>query len=73
MVMKEVCSLDHRKGNEEVSTLRTLQGNAALELLGQCADQLQAKGVRRPEIEVVREPAAGIPDPEHKGLLGRYP
>jgi site-specific recombinase XerC len=46
MVMKEVCSLYHREGNEEVSTLRTLQGNAALELLGQCADQLQAKGLR---------------------------
>src|SRR5688572_15760750 len=39
----------------------------------QCTNQLQAKGVGTPEVQVLREPATGIPDSEHEGLLGRRP
>jgi hypothetical protein len=56
-----------------MSALRPLQGDGALQLLSHGADQLQVEGRRRPEVEVVREPTAGIPDLEHERLFGRWP
>jgi hypothetical protein len=53
-----------------VGARRTLQGKGALQLFSQRADKLQTQGVRRPEVEVLREPAAGIPDLQDEGLLG---
>jgi hypothetical protein len=62
-----------RDENRKVGTLRTLQGDGALQLFGQRADQLEAEGVGRSEVQLVREAAAGIPDPQHEGPLGRRP
>jgi hypothetical protein len=54
-----------------MGALCPLQGDGALQLLGHHTDQPQAKGVGGAEVHLLREPAAGVPDPEHKRLFGR--
>ena len=58
---------EHRKEG----ALRPLQGNGAMQLLRHCADQLKTEGVGRVEVQLLREPAAGVPDPEQEGLFIR--
>ena len=52
---------------------RPLQGNRPLQLVGHRAGELQAEGIGRPDVEVVREAAAIVPDPEYERPLGRRP